>query len=278
MADAVETAPDDYETSTSFMGDLIVTSDFGTVDSAKGEIGLFGGISIGTPPTADAGASYISETSKTLSLSQKLDGILSKRDNDMLFHGIKIKEVSRPSKFVDSWSMWANLRGDETTINADGTFKDKLTYFETGKTVELKGVWYHVTLSENNNPFLLFVYENGQYSFVSYRWNSDDDVYFYYYDKGGHLLSRKIFSLGSNQNILERFLYGRWVRLGYSENIYWNFKKNHQVEIQSYSNETDELLVNKVGEWRLTTHASRVADLSISVENDNFASTSFWSA
>jgi len=51
MADTVETAPDDYETSTSFMGDLIVTSDFGTVASAKGEIGLFGS----APLTANAG-------------------------------------------------------------------------------------------------------------------------------------------------------------------------------------------------------------------------------
>ena len=43
MADVVETAPDDYETSTSFTGDLIVTSDLGTVDSAKEEIGLLVG-------------------------------------------------------------------------------------------------------------------------------------------------------------------------------------------------------------------------------------------
>jgi hypothetical protein len=52
MADTVETAPDDYETSTSFMGDLIVTGDLGTVDSAKGEIGLLvGEIPTPTPTT-----------------------------------------------------------------------------------------------------------------------------------------------------------------------------------------------------------------------------------
>jgi hypothetical protein len=69
MADTVETAPDDYETSTSFMGDLIVTSDFGTVASAKGEIGLFGGISIGTPPSANAGADTTILVNQTITLT-----------------------------------------------------------------------------------------------------------------------------------------------------------------------------------------------------------------
>jgi hypothetical protein len=43
MADVVEIAPDDYETSTSFTGDLTVTSDLSTVNFAKEQIGLFVG-------------------------------------------------------------------------------------------------------------------------------------------------------------------------------------------------------------------------------------------
>ena len=217
------------------------------------------------------------DSSKRLSLSQKLDKILSQTNNDMLFNGIEIKEVSRPQKFVGSWNMWADLRGDESTINADGTFKDKMTYFETGKIEEVEGTWYHVTLNENNTSFLLFAYKSSGYSFVSYRWESSDNLYFYYYFSGGHLASRKSSSLGSSGNILERFIYGDWVLTGFSETTFWRFKKNHQLLIQSYSKETDELLVNKIGKWRFTSHDSKVADLSLSLEDDNFSSTTYWS-
>jgi uncharacterized protein YkwD len=47
MADVVETAPSDYETSTSFTGGLRVTSDLSTVNSAKEQISLF----VGETPT-----------------------------------------------------------------------------------------------------------------------------------------------------------------------------------------------------------------------------------
>lgn len=182
-------------------------------------------------------------------LMEQLQKALSNLEPKSRFYGLKIKKISHPSKFVGTWTMWDNFRGDKSTFNQDGTCSDEFFYFKTGETKKSNCLqWYHVTLNDDTS-LLLFLYPT-YFSIVSYEWSDKDNIYFYYYGGNGHLATRAS-STPLAKNVEERFLLGTWIQKNSDANIFWTFGANHKFLVKSYLTEGNKLVVDRKGTWEL---------------------------
>ena len=200
------------------------------------------------------------------SYTKQLQQIFSNLEPNSQFFDVKIKEISHPSKFVGTWTMWNNFRGDKSTFNADGSCADTFYYYKTGEKKESScQQWYHITLEDNKGSFLLFLYENN-FSLTNYEWNDDNNLYFHYFSGGsggGHLATRAN-STPLAKNIEERFVLGTWREKSSDITIFWTFDANHKFAVKTYRNADKKLLVDKTGTWSIDKTV-----IKISLPNSN---------
>ena len=202
----------------------------------------------------------------TQSYTKQLQQIFSNLEPHSQFFDLKIKEISHPSKFIGTWTMWGNFRGDKSTFNADGSCADTFYYYKTGKKEESScQQWYHITLEDNKGSFLLFLYKDN-FVLVDYEWNDDNNLYFHYFSGGsvgGHLATRA----NSNplaKNIEERFVLGTWAEESSDITIYWTFDANHKFRVKTYRNADEKLVLDKTGTWSIDKDV-----IKISIPNSN---------
>ncbi|MEE9355811.1 MAG: hypothetical protein V3U75_09510 [Methylococcaceae bacterium] len=243
----------------SFLFLPLILSSCGSSEDGKNEI-----INIAEINSVDEESSI----DPSLPFTQQLNLIISKLRQNIRFNKIEIKEISHPSKFVGTWTMWDSMRGDKITIASDGTCSNKSVYYDTGKSGQSSCHWYHITLAEKNTSLLLFFYPNS-YTLVSYEWNDNNNFYIYYY-RGEVQLASRVGSVPEAENVWERWLLGTWIRRHYGNTVFWKFGINNQLNIKTYSNENSQLLVDKNGTWNIDK-----TNLSISIPRSKFSS-SYW--
>jgi hypothetical protein len=197
------------------------------------------------------------------SYTKQLQQIFSNLEPHSQFFDVKIKEISHPSKFVGTWTMWNDFRGDKSTFNADGSCSDTFYYYKTGEKKQSScQQWYHITLEDNRGSFLLFFYKD-DFVLVDYEWNDDNNLYFHYFSGGGHLATRA----NSNplaKNIEERFVLGTWREESSDITIFWTFDAHHKFTVKTYRKQDEKLVVDKTGTWSINKDV-----IKISVPNSN---------
>ena len=188
------------------------------------------------------------DTSK--SYTKQLQQVFSSLEPHSQFFDMKIKEVSHPKKFVGTWTMWNGYRGDTSTFNANGSCSDSFYYYKTGETKESScQQWYHVTLEDEKGSFLLFLYKD-YISLVDYEWSDENNIYFHYFNGGGHLATRASYSPLA-KNIEERFILGTWREKSSDITIFWTFDGEHKFRVKTYGNKSNKLLVDVKGSWNI---------------------------
>ncbi len=210
---------------------------------------------------------------KTQPYTKQLQQIFSKLEPHSQFFDLKIKEISHPSKFVGTWTMWNDFRGDRSLFNADGSCADTFYYYKTGEKKESScQQWYHITLEDNKGSFLLFLYENN-FSLINYEWNDDNNLYLHYFSGGsggGHLATRT----NSNplaKNIEERFVLGTWVEEESDISIFWTFGANHKFSVKTHKTEGSKLLIDEEGTWSIDKNIIKISMPNASKNRDYMA-------
>jgi len=211
------------------------------------------------------------DTSK--SYTKQLQQIFSNLQPHSQFFDVKIKEISHPKKFVGTWTMWNDFRGDKSTFNADGSCADTFYYYKTGEKEENHcQQWYHITLEKNKGSFLLFLYKD-YISLVDYEWNDDNNLYFHYFRGSGHLATRAD-SSPLAKKIEERFILGTWVERTSDIKIYWIFEGDHKFRVKTYKNKSNKLLLDAKGSWNINKRTVKISVATSNLKNNNYLAKS----
>ncbi len=197
------------------------------------------------------------DTSKPL--TEQFQQIFSNMKPNSAFYEVKIKSVTRPQKFVGTWSMWKNTKSIKVTYNQDGSCEEE--HLEYSPISEPKRItfdcrqWFHITLEDNNTSFIFTVF-NDQHEILRYEWNDNNNLYLHSYSNGGVLLATRTSANAIANYTDARPLFGTWYGTEYPNYSgrfysYWTFEGDNKFTMHGVTIEDSTEVYNETGTWEL---------------------------